>query len=197
MYRSVVYGPKYKDSQNEKIEYGSSIKAEFRPGYVVKNDGEKFPEGAFLYVKDLGDNWEKGHLLAKRFGGSDGSENMLPMTSAANDKFRAEVENKLALLLKHFSLLKSAHLAQLHTVSTIVYEVIVSDDKINVNGINIPKSFKAKIDVKYVDGARVEYNIINQNIKVYTNGLKLPLCLEIPTNLAKDNKEEDISSQAQ
>ena len=42
MYRSVVYGPKYKDSQNEEIEYGSSIKAEFKPGYVVKNDGEKF-----------------------------------------------------------------------------------------------------------------------------------------------------------
>ena len=125
------------------------------------------------------------------------SENMLPMTSAANDKFRTEVENKLALLLKHFSSLKSAHLAQLHTVATIVYEVIASDDKININGINIPKSFKAKIDVEYSDGTKVGYNTINQIIRISANGLKLPLCMEIPTNLTKDNKEEDASSQAQ
>ena len=197
MYISVVYGPKYKDSQNKEIEYGSSIRAEFKLGCVVKNAGEKFPGDAFVYVKELGNNWEKGHLLAKRFGGSDESENMLPMTSAANDKFRVEVEDKLALLLNNFSPLKSAHLAQLHTVATIVYEVIASDDKININGINIPKSFKAKIDVEYADGTKVEYGAINQIIKISANGLKLPLCMEIPTNLMKDDKEEDASSHAQ
>lgn len=149
MCKSIVYGPKYKDSQNEEIEYGSYVIAKFEPGYKVKNDGVKFPGDDFVYVKELGNNWQKGHLLAKRFGGSDESENMLPMTMDANLLFRDKVENKLSDLLGYLYELNNIY--QMHHDNEqikIEYKVEVSSNTIKIGeGIEVPESFTAKIDI--------------------------------------------------
>ena len=183
----ISYCKEFRDPDNPEVVYAQGVKAQFDDGTC--KEGEAFTEEQFSYVKYLGEDWEKGHLLAKRFGGKNSPENMLPMTKDANLRFKEEVEDKLALLLERGWLLIAKHFMDTcdkHKISAIVYDVQVSKNKIPIGGIRIPKSFSVNIYVSYSNVAEVDYPPINEYLKTQEIPLELPFSFKIDTNFRSE-----------
>lgn len=171
--------------QGKSIEYGQGVRVVFKPSYNEDQDfsGEEFADNAFEYVNDLGETWQKGHILAKRFGGDNRSHNLLPMTQKANLCFKREVEDKLSQILKLLFWINSVYMTKVNfSQIKIVYEVNIGGSDIEINGINIPSSFTARIYAR--SNSEINYDVINNLLRREDFNMKLPFQLRIETNLA-------------
>lgn len=165
------------------IKYGQGVRVVFESLYNEENDhsGEEFGDNDFEYVTRLGNDWQKGHILAKRFGGDNRSHNLLPMTQAANLYFKTEVEDKLSQILFRLYWMDNCYqMASNFARIKIVYKVFISDTIINMNGIEIPEYFTAQIDVE--SGSDVNYNVVNNLIRNIDIDIRLPFERRIRTN---------------
>lgn len=165
------------------IECGQGVRVVFESLYNEENDhsGEEFGDNDFEYVTRLGNDWQKGHILAKRFGGDNRSHNLLPMTQAANLYFKTEVEDKLSQILFRLYWMDNCYqMASNFARIKIVYKVFISDTIINMNGIEIPEYFTAQIDVE--SGSDVNYNVVNNLIRNIDIDIRLPFERRIRTN---------------
>lgn len=186
MCRTITYkDPIGFELQGRSIEYGQGVRVVFNSLYNENQDvlGEEFADNAFEYVNDLGETWQKGHILARRFGGDNRSHNLLPMTQRANLCFRREVEDKLSQILSRLYWLNGVYQMECNFAQIeIVYEVNIGDCDIEINGISIPSSFTARIYARSY--SEINYDVINNLLKREDFNMKLPFQLRIETNLA-------------
>lgn len=163
------------------VYFGQGVRAKF----LNKNlpQGEDFNTEDFAFVNQLGDSWQRGHLLGVRFGGAAIVKNFLPMTQRSNLYFKSVVEDKLALLLDHKFIFDTniSIKTDNNEKYRIVYDVLVSKELIDVNGYKIPASFTASITIEDSMREQVPDEILNEISVPY--GITFPFHVTIPTNL--------------
>lgn len=123
-----------------KNELRSQLGVCFGQGFIANfvnnklQKGKEFSPNDFNFVNQLGNSWQKGHLLGVRFGGQPTAVNFIPMTQKSNLCFKSMVEDKLALLLKNKPIIDAMLSCKIDKVEQfrIVYKIIVSPKLIEV-----------------------------------------------------------------
>lgn len=176
-----MIGFKQETCTQKNVCFGQGVLAKFLNKNL--NEGDDFNAQDFEFVNQLGDSWQRGHLLGIRFGGPAIVKNFLPMTQSTNLYFKAEVENKLALLLDNKFVIdsnisiKTGH----NEVYRIVYNILVSKATVNVNGYEIPASFTASITIEDSMRKQVLDEILNEICTPY--GITFPFNVTIRTDM--------------
>lgn len=166
--------------------FGNRVEATFNGDTFPQ--GKEFSDGQFDFVSKLGNDWQKGHLLGVRFGGIADERNFLPMTQKANLAFKAEMEDKLKKIIDSYVPLNSFLYEKTNKYCYIHYSVGAYIWKtIRVNGIEIPPSFMAKVQIIDYMGKAFDDNLLNDffndNINDDVPPITFPLFRVFRTNL--------------
>lgn len=166
--------------------FGSRVEATFSGDTFPC--GKEFSDDQFDFVSKLGNDWQKGHLLGVQFGGIADERNFLPMTQKANLKFKAEMEDKLRKIIDNYIPLNSFLYAMTNKFCRIRYSVSSYIWKsIRINGIEIPPSFMAKVQIIDSLGNAFDDSLLNDifngNINDFAPKITFPLFHVFKTNL--------------
>ena len=162
--------------------FGSRVEATFSGDTFPC--GKEFSDGQFDFVSKLGNDWQKGHLLGVQFGGIADDCNFLPMTQKANLKFKAEMEDKLRKIIDSYVPLNSFLYEKTNRYCRIRYSVdAYVRNTIRVNGIEIPSSFMAKVQIIDYFGNAFDDGLLNDFFKGIAPDVTFPISKTFRTNL--------------
>lgn len=184
MANTIMYSiPKYSSPLNIGGHlFGNRVEATFNGDTFPQ--GKEFSDGQFDFVSKLGNDWQKGHLLGVQFGGIADERNFLPMTQKANLAFKAEMEDKLRKIIDSYVPLNSFLYEKTNKYCYIHYSVGAYIWKsIRVNGIEIPPSFMAKVQI--IDSQRNAFDdgLLNVFFKDIAPDVTFPIFKTFRTNL--------------
>ena len=162
--------------------FGSRVEATFSGDKLPQ--GKEFSDDQFGLVSKLGNDWQQGHMLGVQFGGIADERNFLPMTQKANLAFKAEMEDKLKKIIDSYIPLNSFLYEKTNKYCYIHYSVGAYIWKtIRVNGIEIPPSFMAKVQIIDSLGNAFDDNQLNDFFRSIDQDVTFPIFKTFRTNL--------------